>query len=114
MTKTEKKPFDLGIYQFHRTIAGPICPKDDLEVKDGEIIAVLHPLRKVDPDNMYCFGILKSSGKVMTLVRKNLKFKKVLTLTYERKILESYAEEIHGKIHVATKFLTEPNQQLSV
>jgi len=110
--KTEKKNFDLGIYQFHRTIAGPICPKDDLQVKEGEIIAVLHPLKKVDPDDMYCFGILKSSGKVMTLVKKNLRFKKVLTLSYERKILESYAEEVHGKIHVATKYL-ETNKQLS-
>ena len=111
--KTEKKNFDLGIYQFHRTIAGPICPKDDQEVKDGEIIAVLHPLKKVDPDDMYCFGILKSSGKVMTLVRKNLRFKKVLTLSYERKILESYAEEIHGKIHVAQNYF-QTNKQLSL
>jgi len=111
--KTEKKNFDLGIYQFHRTIAGPICPKDDLEVKEGEIIAVLHPLKKVDPDDMYCFGILKSSGRVMTLVRKNLKFKQVLTLTYERKALESYAEEVHGKIHVAQSYL-ETNKQLSL
>jgi hypothetical protein len=110
--KTEKKNFDLGIYQFHRTIAGPIC-KDDQEVKDGEIIAVLHPLKKVDPDDMYCFGILKSSGKVMTLVRKNLRFKKVLTLSYERKVLESYAEEIHGKIHVAQNYL-ETNKQLTL
>jgi len=111
--KTEKKNFDLGIYQFHRTIAGPICPKDDLEVKEGEIIAVLHPLKKVDPDDMYCFGILKSSGKVMTLVKKNLRFKKVLTLSYERKILESYAEEVHNKIHVAVKYF-ETNKQLSL
>jgi len=111
--KTEKKNFDLGIYQFHRTIAGPICPKDDLQVKEGEIIAVLHPLKKVDPDDMYCFGILKSSGKVMTLVKKNLRFKKVLTLSYERKILESYAEEVHGKIHVAQNYL-ETSKQLSI
>jgi len=111
--KTEKKNFDLGIYQFHRTIAGPICPKDDLQVKEGEIIAVLHPVRKVDPDNMYCFGIIKSTGKVMTLVRKNLKFKQVLTLSYERKSLESYAEEIHGKIHVAQNYL-ETSKQLSL
>ncbi len=108
--KTEKKPFDLGIYQFHRTIAGPICPKDDLEVKDGEIIAVLHPLRNVDPHNLYCFGIVKSTGQVKTLVRKNLKFKQVKTLTYEREILESYAQEIHGKLNVAIQFLTSPNQ----
>ncbi len=110
--KTEKKNFDLGIYMFHRTIAGPICPKDDLEVKEGEIIAVLHPLKKVDPDDMYVFGILKSTGKVMTLVKKNLKFKKVLTLSYERKILESYAEEIHSKIHVAQNYL-ETSKQLT-
>jgi len=110
---TEKKPFDLGIYQFHRTIAGPICPKDDLQTKDGEIIAVLHPLKKVDPDNLYCFGILKSSGKVLTLVKKNLRFKKVLTLTYEREQLESYAQEVHGKIQASVKYL-ENNQQLSL
>ena len=110
---TEKKNFDLGIYQFHRTIAGPICPKDDLEVREGEIIAVLHPLKKVDPDDMYCFGIVKSTGRVMTLVRKNLKFKQVLTLSYERKSLESYAEEIHGKIHVAQNYL-ETSKQLSL
>jgi len=48
----------------------------------------------------------------MTLVKKNLRFKKVLTLSYERKILESYAEEIHGKIHVAQNYL-ETSKQLT-
>jgi len=111
--KTEKKNFDLGIYQFHRTIAGPICPKDDLQTQNGEIIAVLHPVKKVDPDNLYCFGINKATGQVLTLVKKNLKFKQVLTLSYERGSLESYAQEIHGKIHAAQNYF-QTNKQLSI
>lgn len=107
------KKFDLGIYQFHRTVNGPLCPSEDLELKNGQIVGVLHPISKADPDSMYCFAVKGNDKRVLTLVRKNLRFKKVVTMDWDGDNSLSYAEEIHGKIAIAQKYL-QTNQQLTL
>jgi len=118
-----KKQFDLGIYIFHRTIAGPMCPKDDLLTKEGTVFAILHPLQTVDPSNLYAFGVSKLDGATKTLVRKNLKFSKVLTLHYIQEEFMSHEQEVWAKLNVAVDYfrasearqasIVEPHHQLS-
>lgn len=107
------KPFDLGLYTFKRQVNGPICPQDDLQTKNGEVVAVLHPMQNVDPSNLYCFGIAKSDSNTKTLMRKNLKFSKVITLSFERAMFMTATDEIHAKLNEAVRFLkTQAGDQL--
>lgn len=104
-----KKSFDLGIYTFHRTIAGPLCPKDDQLTKEGTVFACLHPLQNVDPSNIYCFGVSKLDGSTKTLVRKNLKWSKIVTLTYIKEDFMSHEQEIWAKLNAAVAYFKEAN-----
>ncbi len=99
-----KKQFDLGIYTFHRTIAWPLCPKDDQLTKEGDVFGILHPLQTVDPSNLYAFGVSKLDGSTKTLVRKNLQFKRVITLEYIREEFMSHEQEIWAKLNVAVDY----------
>lgn len=108
--KTTKKTFDVGIYQFRQIMRGPMC-KDDNKLQPNAMVAVIHPLKVVDPDNMYCFGIDYANTKnVFTLLRKNLNFKKVITLTYEHEPTMDYVQETHAKYHAAQAFLKTQEQ----
>ncbi len=110
-----KKPFDIGIYTFHRTIAGPHCPADDQRAKEGEVFAVLHPQLTVDPANLYAFGVSKLDGSTKTLVRKNLKFSKIITLNYMHEELMSHEQEIWAKLNGAVDyFRASEAQQLAI
>ena len=107
---TIKKPFDIGIYQFRQLLRGPLC-KDEHKLQPNSIVAVLHPLKVVDPDNMYCFALdFAKSENVFTLMRKNLNFKKVITLTYDHEPLMDYVQEIHAKYHAAQEYLKKTEQ----
>jgi hypothetical protein len=107
---TTKKPFDLGIYQFRQILRGPLC-KDEHKLQSNSMVAVLHPLKVVDPDNLYCFGLdFAKSENVFTLMRKNLNFKKVITLTYEHHSTMDYVQEIHAKYHAAQEYLKKTEQ----
>jgi len=107
---TIKKPFDLGIYQFRQILRGPLC-KDEHKLQPNAMVAVLHPLKVVDPDNLYCFGLdFAKSENVFTLMRKNLNFKKVITLTYEHEPTMDYVQEIHAKYHAAQEYLKKTEQ----
>jgi len=74
-------------------------------MKEGAIVAVLHPLLNVDPENLYCFGIDKESRATKTLVRKNLRFKRVITCTFDQELNTDYAQEIQAKLNVALAYL---------
>lgn len=103
--------FDLGIYSFHRLIHGDMCA-DDAKVQEGSILGLLHPLQTVDPSNVYCYAVDRSSGEVRQLVRKNLRFKKVLTLSCE---LDKENEiETHAKLNAAYKFLIDETKQMQL
>lgn len=78
--KLNTKSFDVGIYTFRRHFFGPVCPKDDQQQKDGTVFAVLHPMTKVDPNGLYCFGISGRDLYTKTLVKRNLKLSRVVTL----------------------------------
>jgi hypothetical protein len=106
----KKVNFDLGIYLFRRQVSGPICPEDDRRTTNGEVIAVLHPLQNVDPSGLYCFGISKSDRNTKTLVKRNLKFSKVITLSFERQMFMTAVEEVHAKLNVAVKYLSQGEQ----
>lgn len=107
---TTRKTFDLGIYQFRQIMRGPLC-KDEHKLQPNAMVAVLHPLRMVDPDNLYCFGLdFAQSQDVLTLMRKNLNFKKVMTLTYEHEQGMDYVQEIHAKYHAAQEYLKKTEQ----
>ena len=100
-----KKPFDIGIYVYHRIFRGDMCPSDDTQMKEGSIVAVLHPMNNVDPSGLYCFGVDKDSRNTKTLVRKNLRFKRVVTSNYEQEPGMEYAQEIQAKLNVALAYL---------
>jgi len=101
----KKKSFDIGIYIYHRVFRGEHCPKDDQEMKEGAIVAVLHPMNNVDPAGLYCFGVDKDSRATKTLVKKNLRFKRVITSNYEHESGMEYAQEIQAKLNVALAYL---------
>lgn len=103
--------FDLGIYSFHRLIHGDLCA-DDGKVSEGSILGLLHPLQTVDPQNVYCYAVDRTSGEVRQLVRKNLRFKKVITLSCE---VEPLNEVItHAKLNAAYQFLIDETKQLQI
>lgn len=88
---------------------------NSLVLKEGAIVAVLHPLLNVDPDNLYCFGIDKDSRNTKTLVRKNLRFKRVMSLTWEQELGIEYPQEIQAKLNVALAYLiTLEGKQLEI
>ena len=108
-----RKTFDIGIYQFRQMLRGPLC-KDEHKLQPNSMVAVLHPLKVVDPDNLYCFGLdFAKSENVYTLMRKNLNFKKVITISYEHEQNFDYVQEIHAKYHAAQEFL-KANKQLEI
>jgi hypothetical protein len=64
---------------------------------------------------MYCFGIDKDSRDTKTLVRKNLRFKRVVTLTWEQELGMEYAQEIQAKLNIALAYLiTIDGKQLEI
>lgn len=103
--------FDLGIYSFHRLIHGEMCA-DDAKVQEGSILGLLHPLQTVDPQNLYCFAVEKCSGEVRQLVRKNLRFKKVLTLSCD--VDQGKEVELHAKLNAAYRFMTDSTKQMQI
>lgn len=103
--------FDLGIYSFHRLIHGDLCA-DDAKIQEGSILGLLHPLQTVDPSNVYCFAVDRSSGEVRQLVRKNLRFKKVLTLSCDIDLGREVS--LHAKLNAAYKFLIDETKQLQI
>lgn len=103
--------FDLGIYSFHRLIHGDLCA-DDAKVQEGSILGLLHPLQTVDPSNVYCYAVDRSSGEVRQLVRKNLRFKRVLTLSCNVK--EAGEVILHAKLNAAYKFLIDETKQMQL
>lgn len=107
---TTTKSFDLGIYQFRQIMRGPLC-KDDHKLQNNAMVAVLHPLKVVDPDNLYCFGLdFAQSQDVLTIMRKNLNFKKVLTISYQHEPTMDYVQETHAKYHAAQAYLKQQEQ----
>ena len=108
------KPFDLGLYTFKRQVMGPICPEDDQKMRDGQLVAVLHPTRRVDPNGIYCFGVDQESGDTKTLVRKNLRFIKVVTLKFTREPSMTAVEETHAQLNVALTYIKTQVEQLAL
>lgn len=106
--KTERKSFDLGLYSYRPTVHGLICPSDEAKLITGQLVAVLHPLRKVDPNGLYCFG-LTANAKIgtCTVMRKNLKFNRVITLSFEKPLVSSYLQETHAALNVAQLYLQQ-------
>lgn len=114
MENKQTKPFDLGLYTFKRQVAGPLCPPDDQKMKDGQVVAVLHPTRRVDPNGIYVFGVEQESGDTKTLVRKNLRFVKVVTLKFTREPLMTAVEETHAQLNAALAYVKTQVEQLAI
>lgn len=106
MTTPKKINFDLGIYTFHRILNGGICA-DDHKVREGQALGVLHPLQNVDPANIYCFAVDRETGQVLQLVRKNLRFRKVIQLTCE---VGHDEIELHCKLNASYKYMKSEYQ----
>lgn len=106
--KTERKTFDLGLYRYTPVQHGLICPVDEAKLKTGQVLAVLLPMRKVDPKGLYCFA-LTNDCKIgtVTVMRKNIKFNRVITLSYQRPELSTYAQETHLAIDTAQLYLQQ-------
>lgn len=105
------KQFDVGIYTFRRQVAGQICPPDDQKTKNGSIFAVLHPMQTADPKGLFCFGVSKDDLNTKTLVRRNLKFNKIVTLSFSKDGVSTDVEEIHAKLGAAVAYF-KGGQQL--
>lgn len=100
----QQKQFDLGIYSFARKVVSP----EDQAVRNGDTVAVLLPMKQADPQGIYCFGVLRSTLQTVTLVKKNLTFRKVVTLHVDREA--SYFEEVHAQLNRAAQYLQEGQQ----
>ena len=106
--------FDIGLYTFKRRIMGLLCPEDEKQMKDGQIVALLHPVQNVDPTGLYCFGVDKESGDTKTLCRKNLRFSKIITLRVEIEKSMSAHEIVWAKLNTALAYLQRKPKQLSL
>lgn len=102
--------FDIGVFTFKRQVAGLICPDDDQKTQNGAVFAVLQPFQTVDPKGLYCFGVDKQGGTTKTLVRKNLKFNKVVTLKFTRDGLMTSVDEVHAKLNAAVAYFRRGEQ----
>jgi len=112
--KPETKQFDLGLYTFKRRVMGMICPEDDQNMKDGQLVAVLHPVNKVDPMGLYCFAVDERSGDTKTLCRKNLKFNKIITLRVKIENSMTAHEIVWAKLNTALAYLKDQSKQLAI
>ena len=112
--KPDTQQFDLGLYTFKRRVMGLLCPEDEKQMKDGQIVALLHPFQNVDPTGMYCFGVDKESGDTKTLCRKNLRFSKIITLKVEIEKSMSAHEIVWAKLNTALAYLKQSSKQLSI
>ena len=112
--KPETKPFDIGLYTFKRQVMGFLCPEDDQQMKDGQIVALLHPIQKVDPQGLYCFGVDKESGDTKTLCRKNLRFSKVITLRMKTENSMTAHQIVWAKLNTALAYLKNQSKQLAI
>ena len=106
--KTERKSFDLGLYSYKPICHGLRAAVDEASLHSGQVVAVLHPMRKVDPEGLYCLGLTVDprSGSVSVL-RKNLKFNRVVTLSFEKPVVSDYAREMHLALDVAQLYLSQ-------
>lgn len=107
------KTFDIGLYTFKRQVMGVICPEDDQAMRNGQLVAVLHPFQTVDPKNLYCFGVDKETGDTKTLVRKNLRFRRVVTLELDAQPMDA-VQETHAKLNAALDYLKNKCEQLTI
>ena len=114
METKQVKTFDLGLYTFRRQVAGPICPPDDQKMRDGQLVAVLHPTRKMDPNGIYVFGVDQESGDTKTLVRKNLRFVKVVTLKFTLEPAMTAVQETHAQLNAALAYVKTQIEQLAI
>lgn len=108
--KTETKTFDVGIYTFRRKFFGPSCPKDDQATPNGTVFAVLHPMTKVDPLGIYCYGVSGEDFSVKELIRKNLHLTKVMSMKIPH---EENAIELHLRLNACADYLRQ-GKQLSI
>lgn len=104
--KTEKRTFDVGLYTYRPQVHGLICPTDEAKLKSNEPVAILLPMQKVDPRGLYCFGVTSDKG-TLSMMRKNVKFKKTVTLVYEREPLATYTQELHAKLNAVQVFMSK-------
>lgn len=107
VSAADKKTFDLGIYTFHQIVKGDLCV-DESKIQAGTLLGMLHPVQNVDAENIYVFVICKASGQVYQVCRKNLRFKKVITIPYS---VDPNEVEVHAKYNAAYKFLTDQTKQ---
>lgn len=105
MEKTEKKKFDLGIYTYKPTVRGLICPTDERKMKAGEIVIVLHPIRKVDPRGLYCYGV--TTQGTLSMMKRNIKLNRVQTMEYDRPLFSTYVQETHLMLNKAQELVNE-------
>lgn len=112
--KPDEKQFDIGLYTFKRRVMGLLCPEDEKQMKDGQIIALLHPIQNVDPTGLYCFGVDKESGDTKTLCRKNLRFSKIITLRVEIEKSMSAHEIVWAKLNASLAYLKRKPKQLAL
>lgn len=103
---SQRKSFDLGLYSYRPTVHGAICPKDERKLTIGQVVAVLHPMRTADPRGLYCFGVTHHDG-TLTMMRKNLKFNRTITLSYEREPLSTATMELHAMLNKVQLYLQQ-------
>lgn len=107
---TNKIKFDLGVYSFHKVINGPLCA-DEHKLTEGSVLGILHPLTTVDASNLYCFGIHRETQQVMQLLRKNVRFRRIVTLEVE---IGENDIETHAKYRKAYEWMIQESKQLNL
>lgn len=110
-----KKQFDIGLFSFKRQVNGSVCPEDDKKLHNGAVLAVIYPVQVVDSKNLYAFGIDRADLSTKTVVRKNLRFTRMITLTYEDEPTMEPFQIVHAKLNaVIAYFQKEKASQLDI
>lgn len=108
--KTERKSFDLGLYSYKPIYHGTLAHKDEAKIRGGQVVAVLHPMRKADPSGIYCFGLTATpTDGTLQVMRKNLRFHRIVTLSFERQAGATYEQETHQALNTALLYLQSQN-----
>lgn len=113
MEISTKKSFDVGMYTYRPVIHGALTHKDEVKLSTGDKVAILHPMHQVDQKDYYCFGVTETHG-TLTMLKKNTRFHKVVSLSYERPPLSTPVEELHLKLNAVQAYINQKAQQLKL
>jgi hypothetical protein len=107
-TKTTWLPFKVTICVFKgRTF---LCPESDL--KEGEQVAIVQPIKKVDPKGIYVY-VVDSKGQSHSVSKASLAKLWHCELRFERHQFDTHNMEISRQIKAVGEYLAAGKEKSS-